>query len=382
MFDAVSSGTLLKTAAALPDLFRSMTSDSLVEYTASTRVEPIVLVDTTVHHQPYMTDILQTLTNVFSGYYLQAIALSNTIGNISVLKRLDKFSPDRSIGNALVNATANSAGLASLESYQFKLPNFKRDSEQAYHVGMESTARATASVVARKPIGAPSAVNTVAKGAVAELKNIDNLAVGKNLEVTISANGQSIVIPVTVRMVPVAITPSVLVSTYAISGFKNKWIERWHRFRAGELSLIGDLILCNDIIDAHRKNMITDKSGVYAQTVAKRRKNKLAALISGQPSVATASNIAIISNQTAMELERELGGHLKTPAVRDKLFGENSLMLMVVVDPEWERITIWHRGIKLPTELSVRDIKSANKNTGPDIAEILKAYQMATAPSF
>ena len=55
-------------------------------------------------------------------------------------------------------------------------------------------------------------------------------------------------------------------------------------------------------------------------------------------------------------------------------------MLLFVVDTEWEMVKIYHRGIEHPTRLTIKELKSAGKGNGPDIAEILKAYQLGRAP--
>jgi hypothetical protein len=56
-------------------------------------------------------------------------------------------------------------------------------------------------------------------------------------------------------------------------------------------------------------------------------------------------------------------------------------MIMCVVDPEWDHVTFYHRSIDSETELTMRELKQANKGTGPDVADILKAYQMSAAPN-
>ena len=43
-------------------------------------------------------------------------------------------------------------------------------------------------------------------------------------------------------------------------------------------------------------------------------------------------------------------------------------------------VKIYHRGIEHPTRLTIKELKSSGKGNGPDIAEILKAYQLGRAP--
>lgn len=359
MIDAIVR-PMLRVAGSIPELFRSMTSDSLTAYTKAARVEPLTLIDVTIRDHTAMPELLGTMLNLFSGYYLQAIAISNTVGSINVTKQLDKLNPNRSFGDALVNTID---GAVSEEAYAFSLPNFK------LKPSMEWT----------QPAPERSHV-ALGRDSVDQLHAINNMAVGKVLEVAIIQGNNTAVIPVTIRLIPAAVSPDIFVSTCSIGSQKNTVMSRWHRFRAGELELISDLVLCTDLIDEHRNNLAKDKSGFYKQTVERRRQNKLAAIASGTPSVATASNVAIISPGTASKLEVELGGKLKDYRIRERAFAETSLMLLAVLDPEWERVVIYHRGIQTPSELTLRELKSASKGNGSDIAEIMKTFLAQRPP--
>lgn len=368
MLESATVNSIIKVAGNLPDLFKSATSDSLVSYTKNLRMEPLVLVDTTLQDQEVVSNALSVLTNAFSGYVLQAFTVSATIGKINVQRHLDKLNPNRSVADSLVGTLSDAV---STEAYTCRLPDY-RNPTKAYHLGLEAAE-------------CPDTIDTikhVSKDAISTLYDIPSLSVGKTLEVTLVQDGQSLTFPIQVRLAPVGISPMIFKSVFGIGGSKNSPKERFHRWRAGELTLIGDLIWCNDLIDQHRETLRIDKTGFYKQVLASRRNNRLAAIFSGQPSVASASNIAIISTTTAKAVEQEVGGPLASAKVREGIFKTSSLMLLCVIDTEWERATIYHRGIALPSELSFRDLKPMAKNSGPDIGEILKAYTAAKAPAF
>ena len=95
MMNDVVTGLAL--AGKLTEVMRNSTSDSLIEYTKPTRVEPLVLMDARVTKLDVAPDIMQSLTSLFSGYYLQAVALSVNVGRVDVVKLLDKLNPDSPI---------------------------------------------------------------------------------------------------------------------------------------------------------------------------------------------------------------------------------------------------------------------------------------------
>lgn len=368
MFEDKIVNSVTKLVGNIPDLFRSANSDSFIDYTKNLRMEPLVLVDTTIQNQEVVSNLLAVLTNVFSGYVLQAFTVSATLGNVQVSRHLDKLNPNRSVGDSLIGTMADAI---SVESYQLRLPNFKKPA-QAYHHALEAAYADDKQNITKN----------VTKDSIGWLGDISNVTQGKTLEVTLVKDGESINFPIGVRLAPVGISPAIFKSVFSIGGYKNKPTERWHRWRAGELTFIGDLIWCNDLIDQHRDALRKDRSGFYKQVLESRRNNRLSAIFSGQPSVASASNIACITAATAASIEQEIGGPLSDRSVRDGIFKVSSLMLLAVLDPEWETATIYHRGIALPTEVTFRELKPLSKGNGPDIAEILKAFTASKSPSF
>ena len=58
-------------------------------------------------------------------------------------------------------------------------------------------------------------------------------------------------------------------------------------------------------------------------------------------------------------------------------------MVIAVVDRDYERVTFYTRGIDASTDVSVRELKAANKTKdSTDIADILKQITSGQAPSF
>lgn len=357
--------TPLTVVGRFPDLFRSIRADSLVEYTQVTRAEPITLIDASAVHLPYITDVMQSLSSIFAGYYLQAIAISVNVGRIDTIKLLERVNPSRS--------PAENAGmvigdiLMSEESYANKLPEYGRLMHAISTEDINGDDEETAMTLGR---------NTTVTAA-----EISNLSVGVLLEVNLEADGNKATIPVSVRLIAHAATRDTLQHILSYAEKDNSVKERYHGWRAGQLSFIKDLIFCQDLIDAHRQTLINDKSGVYKNILDRAQGNKLSTLISGRPSVATASNIIVMTKDTAAQLEAAIGGRLKDYSTRERMFKATYVMLLVVIDTDYEQVTIYHRSIAMPTQLAVKEMKQANKGKGVDVGEVLRAYQLGSNPS-
>lgn len=360
--------TLLTTLTAvgrLPDFFRAARSDSLIEYTRVTRAEPICLIDPSVVHLPYTHDIMQSLTAIFAGYYLQAVAISVNVGKVDTIKMLEKVNPSRS--------PVENAGMfigdimLSEESYKHGLPNMRRAVRRVSNEASDDEPKEQGMNLGR---------NTSVTA-----QSLANISVGMLLEVNIESEGNKATIPVAVRLIVSAIAQDALLHILSYAEQDRSVKERYHAWRAGQLEFIRDCVMCQDLIDDHRRTLIKDTSGQYRTILQRRDQNRLAAVFSGQPSVATASNIIVMSTTTAAALEAKIGARLKDFKTRERIFEKTYMMIMVIVDPQWERVTFYHRSLEVPTQVSVKELKTANRGTGPDVAEILKAYQLGNAPT-
>lgn len=504
----------------------------LISYSQPARLEPILLLDQRATYVPFIRDVIHTMSNLFTAYFLQSIALDTTISGVKVLKRLDKFNPDRDLSVAtrsMLSTESYENGLPfpgeavgleaygpSFESSQNKpnrpgsntplkdheydeyLTRAVQNAEIKEHVNDYSTvrdmrfnnqradalnkqriqdeidtperreARAMLDAEIRAKIeerfnspeirakrmreeaeirrqleeennsydrklnraevdakvkdemdrrwNTPQArfdrakedaiiksevdkiikargVKTYRDGSKSSDKysvdfkdmsklvnDITNLAVGKMIEVTISENDQSAKIPVLVRMRVTGMSPAVMVETLSVGGHDGSFRTRLRQWRAGEISFWKDAVFAMDRIEAHRKAAMRDTSGYYGAVHKRDAKNRAAATMSGNVSVGTASSIVVITEQTRKELERQLNRRISDFRTRQDIFEKTFTMLLVVVDPEWETVTIYHRGIEMPTELTAKDITTSAKGSGPDIGEVLKMFMEGRAP--
>lgn len=352
---------------------KSQKADSLIRFTKSTRVEPIALVDQRLSHLPFMTDVMQSLSSIFTGYYLQAVALAVNVGSVNVVKLLDALNPSRDVHDAaathIVDRLNEKPGMLSMESYRYGLP------VPGEAIGLEAFGDTLPTVNAKN-----NAFST-GKDTAKAVNEAVNLSVGKLIEVTVEDDGKKAMFPIMIRLISSIVGSDTLVHILGDGSRNVSYKERYHAWRAGQLEFIRDLVLCQDLIDEHRAALMKDKSGVYAEILNRRTGNSAANFFSGSASVGTASNLVILSKQTVKELEASIEGRISNFATREKIFKNTYIMILVVIDTEWEQITFYHRGIAIPTEMSLKELKTANKGTGPDVGEILKAYQLGNNPT-
>ena len=369
-------------------------SRSLTDLSKSAQVRPIVIIDSGLRNEPIMTSVMQSVLSIFIGYYLQAIALSTKVGNIRVTKFLNAFNPEASI-----SAPTDNSNIWSVESYADGLPNVN-----VSNVERLNTERMWAEITDEEQTAleehyqvysleddsdqdyyddAKPFEGSIGSNGVKSFNDVSkSMAVGKMIEVDIVDDKEKITVPVVVRAVPSFVTPDVLTHIFAsLSAKKNQFRERYYLWKAGQIRFVQDLILNFDRIDEHRRNLVKDQSNAYATVHNRGSRNLLSRVALGEGTMAEHSNILVVSSDTMKGIERTIGGKVSSVMTRTRLFNDNYLILLVILDTNRERATIYHRGLIEPSEFSFRDLKSADKKDSGDILEILKAYQLGATPT-
>lgn len=62
----------------------------------------VCLIENEISHIQEMQDINRTLLTIFSGYYLSSVAISTNVGDINIIKQLDKVNPHHVFPTTLV----------------------------------------------------------------------------------------------------------------------------------------------------------------------------------------------------------------------------------------------------------------------------------------
>jgi hypothetical protein len=388
---------------------------SLIDVTKHARVEPRMIVDAILLSYPYMEDISQSMQALFAGYYLQAVEMTSSINGIKVADKLAPLNPNRTLdismlsySNGIYSAPADDWRMRA-SSYTHSLPtkanrsglgmeNYsEKFAASGWSISMEADKVPKTEEELRGEIERLSKQNdklrdktssanmvdgaTVVKDSTKMITELTNLSVGKLYDVSFKEGKETANVKIAIRVMAMTIPSHSLASIFSYKSIQDTSIkERFHGVMSGELSMIGDFIFCNDLVDAHRRNLAEDKTGLYREIMARKDKSLAAGLLERNPSLNVASTLAVIDSTTAESIEDRMGGELKNFKIRSRVFDTTAMMILAVVDRGYDRVRFYHRGIPQFTEVSIKDIKAGNKGNGTDVSEILKSFLAGSAP--
>lgn len=345
------------TAIGESEFTKTLQGRSLIDVASVARVEPIVMVDADCLNVEALSDLMQSLHSMFSGYYLQAVNMVNVVNGVTVAERLAPFNPNAGHG-AFEELRQDVRSSLSMEEFKHKLP-MRGDAKRPVKLSMEEAKSDRESF--------------------ATIRDASNLSVGKLFNVCL---GDGVCMPVSIQLMVSAIPSREMVNLFSNTDvFDQDFKERYHSWKAGRLAFWKDLVLCNDLIDQRIRSSIHDPSGILAQIRARQTGNNAATAIGGKASVANATNMAILSSETAGAVENAMGGPMTNSKIRNAVFDSTNLMIIAVVNKHWERVTFWYRGQSTSSSLSFKDLKGASKDSGSNVVDIMKAYISGANPS-
>lgn len=366
MLDKIGE-SLLSTTGKIGDLIRSGKANSLSEFTASAHVLPVFLMDTGVSVSPEAESIVGGMLNYWVACYLMAAQLSVNIGEIQVTRQLERLNNRRKPLDASVGLINS---LLAMESYADGLPDVSKSDLAS--VKLESND-------SEYQMGTTS---STAKGMVDRIEANSKLSIGKTVEINWESKGERGTIVTSVRPAVRVATDESMVNILSIGTKNISFKERFHGIKSGHLDWWLDGILATDVINEMRKARITDNTGYYQEALARSRKNKLSAILSLNPSVATFSSVFFITSETARDLEARSNINLENFKDRQQMFANSFGMVVCVVDRSWKTCRIYTHGIEDYTTVSFGQMDGANKGKNGDIKEIFNSLMMSSAPRF
>lgn len=375
---------------------------SLLELGRVTEVEAITVVDTALTMHESTTDVLKFANTLYGSWYLSAAAVLTDTGRIKTVELLSKLNPSKSpsytVANSIlsvaekaikVGATSALAayGIESVEitpeNAPMRLPRTITEMTASMEAALPTPAEPAVSDKPPKTVEPTPSVYVGGMRNANDLSTVANLSIGQAVTLNISDGKASKDVVVNVRLVS-APTPARILATILKWSDKDMRLKsRISAWRAGELRFWRDVVLMRDVFVERQRLLMDDRSDLFKTLLGRQRNSMINSVLTATPDIGNMSSILVISQDNLRRIEElELEGQLSNFNFRQRVMNNTGLVLIIVVDPMSEFVTIYNHTSAIPTECSIRQMKSAGKGGATDFAELIKLMNQNKMPSF
>lgn len=193
--------------------------------------------------------------------------------------------------------------------------------------------------------------------------------------------GLSVKVPVFVQMRPMIIDAAVA-PRFIDMNMSAEWRQRWMQWRAGEISFWHDFIWQRDNINRQRaisKDAQASKAfAEFQRSISKKNKYALGDLTDRDTSAKSANlanSVVVFSEDTVAQARSDSGIDLHNEKDRQRYFSTVYAMIVAIIDPLHQRVTVYFNGIDGALESSYNDFKPKGQNFDPkDFMQALTAF--------
>jgi hypothetical protein len=212
--------------------------------------------------------------------------------------------------------------------------------------------------------------------------NFDNVGKSNNITtVTHKEQIDEINLTITVRMNIIVADINDIISLQDPHKEDNDLSERIDDMKSGAISFWTDLILCNDLIDAYKKNKIRDLNKLHQIINSRKISANSKYVTNGMAGFEKFYNMIIVTSDEKDIIDQTVKGNAFNEPVKDKFLTGTGSLLLTVIDEDHDRVSIVTKDMKGMTYVRFNELENRKDKTNT-YDEIIKAMQMNTAPRF
>lgn len=416
-----------------------MTNGSITKLIRNTIIEPVAIISNSVKHEDILPRVLELNTDIFTGFYLQAVEMLRNLHGLSGSEIMNVTGSDN---GTLTSVIQHQLGNLSFEDREFDYitdlnentrlrislenTNSSIDTQQN-EINLLRNALSTVNEKARtvadslrkekdeniKRDKENKELDKVNKEKTEENKYLKNrlenerrVKVGgkvdtddmlknaliRNVELTISINHKlsetgaeykrAVVIPITIKTHVIFTDIENIILALKPNANDKSFSYRLDEFRSGAISF-GDLLFAGDIIKEYKSNKFKDKENLLS-LINERTKSANTKLLSAKKNMIGFEkfyNFFIISGSDKVQIEAHLNGKIKDERYKEKFLEEGGGLLLTVIDTDYERVQMYIKDIRGVTDTSFKTISKRNGKSN-DFEEIVKAMLVNRPPVF
>lgn len=338
--DVDSAGRAIDTAR---HSYNVLNTTSISQSANRAVIAPMVGIDSTILHQEYMNDLMQI------------VQLRDIIAVLTHLNLQGSVGMGVKIENLLGNVQPNRAGMMAYMGCE------------AYNTGPVPAASP------KNSDGTSKNPSIGSDGATKDLMEYGPLAVGKVVQAEVyNEHGNKVTFPLTFRQSPVPINLTDLELIFSAAKPEDGFFARMMMVKTGEITF-PEFLTGRDLVKDRFRIKNQDMSGYYKEATKRESANRAAALRTGVISMNTMANTFIMSSDTAMQVELNIGKRFSDPRSRDKIFQSVKANTIVVCNEDRGVYTFYTNGVDMPEVYTRKEITvKAKKDSGNTLNDLVK----------
>lgn len=325
---------------------------SLTQYVRRSMISSRVFIEKSLAGEDILAPLMLNLMNLYAGFVVTALGMNQYISNTQRVR--DVMS---------VVATEN-----------FAITPRDTSSEMKAYFAVQD------------PLTAPIENSTASGGSVASGYVKDaTLPSGRIVKMDFDVCGSKFSVNMLLQLQPIFI-PSDVANAFIGINFTPSIKQRWMQVNAGEISFINDMILGRDLRKQRMDALKHDKDGILQQMLD-RQKNALSNVWMKYAQITPerqniANTILIFEKNSFDRACNSVGLKFNDYSSRQKFFNKTFSLMIVTVDPMYNKATIYYHGLTDASTFTFSQLKSNAKVETTDILAMMKNYAQGMAPKF
>lgn len=383
----ISLGGVVEAVQHLED----MSSVSLFQYTKRTTVNSRVFIEKTLSGEEILTPLMMNIMNLYAGLILTALNINQRVQGSKKIRDMlsivstegfeDKQAP--SMLNERLDAFFQGSTFGNDMTYWKVDPKTGKRVTASPEEENLAKAEVDANVAKRN---AEKAVSYNGSRLVETEPKDATLPSGRVIEVSFgSDNGSKFTLNLFLQLAQTFI-PSNVINQFVGLNFEPSIRQRWLQMSVGEISFWKDFIMSQDIRKARKKALRDDKTGALKDMIDRQENNlsqawlKLAQVRPDKQNIA--NTILIFDKNTFNEVANKSGLNVRDFSSRQKFFNASFVMMLVLVDPMYNKVDMYYHGLAASSTFTFDQIKKKTKTDAADLMSIMKNYASGMAPKF
>lgn len=377
----LSFGSLVNFLTKEADKIEDRFGVSLFQYTRRTIINSRVFIDDTLRGEDILNPLMMNLMNLYAGLILTAINVDRQVtstktvrDSLSVVATEDykvefandlmsKYFEGCSIRSTMADPVATPAdpNAPATPAADGNGSNGKKKDQEEHDPAKNDPMRHTETEYRTK-----------------EFMNDVPIPSGRIVQVTFDHKDYGkFNVNLLIQLSPIYVPTDVSQQFIAIH-FKPSISQRWLQMTAGEISFFTDFLLGNDLRRKRLEALRKDRTGILSEMID-RKENALSNMWMKMTQVTPsrqniANTILIYDDKNFAKACSSNGINFKNYANRQKFFNSTMSMIVVVVNPMYNRVDMYFNGMQHSSTFTFDQLKKNAKTEATDILAMMKQY--------